>query len=129
MNRNKHRIQLFHTIAGIALLIVFCVSLVLPYSSEYFHRETVVAAKAGSPHSEQLQLVNALQTNPIDRTLTETIRIVRIQDDELFRLAENLLASRFILINRTVGMRIQVCLGEPSQWHPSIVIALRRLLI
>jgi hypothetical protein len=126
---NKSVEKIFDALAAGLFILLFSISLVLPYSSDYFLRENS-SLTVTIRYPEKLQVSTSLFRSPAECAITPTVEFFPVQVGKLSSLSKY---TNFLTCLTSVGKSVSQSYLEwrhfNLMWPPSRVIALRRLLI
>jgi hypothetical protein len=116
------------TVAGTYLFVlVFILSLVLPYSSDYFSHDSKVRSKNVRSH-EKVEVATDLTGAPAE---CSSGKLRDFQPEKRASVLFAIPSSFYELLFQSAHFGVPFCRHVPTQslWQPSIVIALRKILI
>jgi hypothetical protein len=121
--------KVFDTLAAGLFILLFSISLVLPYSSDYFLRENSSLTET-IRYPEKLQVSTSLFSSPAECAITRTVELFPVQAGKLSPLTKytNLLTC-LTSVGKSVFQSYLEWRHFNLMWPPSRVIALRKLLI
>ena len=128
MNPSRQLNQMLKaSLTGLSIL-VFCLSLVLPYSSAYYSQDSRVSQKqTTSVSDEKVEISTSLLASPAECLNTKIVQ--RFQSLDRAILVHPRLIVVFLKSHSFPAGFTDSFSSRLLPWRPSIVIALRRLII
>jgi hypothetical protein len=110
-------------------IVYYVLSLAFPHSPQYFSASKRELSAALPKHGERVQHAAAFYDSPAESISTSGIRIVHVIDPTYARTAD----AEAMLIRIADQLQFHFSYAAKENhfvpWHPSIIIALRQLLI
>jgi hypothetical protein len=122
--------KLFHAIGAGFGILSFCISLVVPFSSLYYANDNkVVDKEVRQQTSEKVEVATNLFNFPAEILHYKTFQGLSSVDPAVLKFSSTHFSLLFHVKPSGCAHFYKVFARELFDWHPSVVIALRRLLI